>query len=104
VEPNCNIYNRKCHIEIPNGYEICFQCKGLGCFITAVHYKERFVEVIECSQCNGKGYIDWIKYIKKVQKHVNFLKEQRYINFKCIVYKCKKVKRWARNFTRQYQS
>lgn len=93
----CNLYNGKCDNFIPKSHERCFQCHGTGCFPLSAHYKQRTVFIIVCPQCNGKGYIDWIKHARNVSISIAFHKKREYISFKCKGDRhCKTIKRWLK--------
>jgi hypothetical protein len=99
IGPTCNLYTGQCELKIPEGHERCFQCKGVGCFLDVIHYKEKKIGISLCPQCHGKGYIDWIQNIRKTKKHILLHSRwMNYLNFNCKTSKsCKVIKRWIKN-------
>ena len=98
----CNFYNSICDIKIPRGYYICHNCNGIGCFYVSVHFKQRYVLVLKCPLCNGKGYVDWIVKARGVKTDPRkgiipqYTMRTKRISFNCKNKGCKVIKRWAR--------
>lgn len=99
MTPSCNIYKGKCEPVVPKGFEVCFQCKGVGCFYKEAHYKQRYVSVVICPQCEGEGYVDWITHARHNPKYVtSYSCKTHSLNLRCKSLRtCKIIKRWVKN-------
>jgi len=61
-------------VLVPEGYEICPRCKGLG-----YHPKyDTFGDgtILECTLCDSEGFVDWITYIKNKDWEKKDIEEQ----------------------------
>jgi hypothetical protein len=102
VKKICNIYENICELHIPEGYHLCYACKGVGCCLSKTHFKQKYITIVRCEVCKGSGIVDWISNARKNMDLalLNFL----YVNFS--IYcprdkRCKRRKRWAQNKERE---
>jgi len=89
----CNIWIKKCFLELKNGEKICPWCNGHGAIFTCAHFKEKVFILKACELCKGIGKVDWILFITRSLGH-RLMHNTKIIPMKCgLNKKCKKLKK-----------